>query len=324
MIGSRLDKNSTISIGLKSGYRSAIALKIDFSGAGEDTNRVVDRAFLRLRVTDVSQADSLTARFYHFLSEYSEGDTLEALDIDPSPIPDSSLVNVDREMRFAISQYTLPPALVQAWIRGTEEHKGIAVLYEGSESGKQLAYGSRENSDNSLHPFMTVLFADGAQTNYPVTDDGTYVVSEVSTSNLIVSDGFIRRILVPVDISEIESDILIHDAKLILNLVPSSDLGSGFDVFLYSPNSGDPAAPDSRSGQGITTSFVNFVTGRVELSVRNILSLYITGERENTGFALRFVGEGSSIRQAEFYGSASDTLGPLLIVTASHPPVFDK
>jgi hypothetical protein len=324
VIGSRLDQNETISVGLQSGYRSSMALKVDFSGAGEDTNRTVEQAFLRMRVTDASQADSLTARFYLFLSEYSEGDTLETLDIDPSPIPDSSLVNVDREMRFAISRYTLPPALVQSWIRGEENHNGIAVLYEGSEPGNQLAYGSRENSDDGLHPFMTVVFTDGQQTNYPVTDDGTYVESETSTSNLIISDGYIRRILIPVDISRIDSDILIHDARLVLNYIPSSDLGSDFDVFLYSPNSADPADEDSRFGQGVTTSFVDFVTGQVILPVRNILSLYLTGGRKNTGFALRFLGEGGSIRQVEFYTSSSDSLGPRVILTASHPPEFDR
>lgn len=323
VIGSRLDRNETISIGLESGYRSSMMLKVDFSGAGEDTNRTVANAFLRLRVSDVSQSDSLTARFYRFRSEYSEGDTLESLDIDPTPIPDSSLVNVDREMRFAVSRYTLPPTLVQAWIRGEEPNYGIAILYEGTQSGKQLSYGSRENSDDGLHPFMTVVFTDGQQSNFPVSDDGTYVVSETSTSNLILSDGFIRRILIPVDLSNIQPDILIHDAELILTLVPDSELGSGFDVYLYSPDSGDPADPASRSGQGVTASYVNFVTGQVVLGVRNILSLYLTGGRANTGFVLRFLGEGGSIRQAEFYTSASDSLGPRVVLTASYPPEFD-
>jgi hypothetical protein len=58
-------------------------------------------------------------------------------------------------------------------------------------------------------------------------------------------------------------------------------------------------------------------------SVRNILSLFLTGDRENNGFAMRFSGEGGSIRQVEFYTSASDSLGPRLILTASDPPVFD-
>ncbi|MFH1756254.1 MAG: hypothetical protein ABIA59_11200 [Candidatus Latescibacterota bacterium] len=323
-VGSRLDKNKSISLGLDSGYRSSIALKVNFAAAGTDSDRTVERAYLRLRVVDVSQSDSLTARFYEFLTEYSEGDTLETLDINLTPIPDSSLVTVDREMRFAISQYTLPPSLVQAWIRGDAEHKGIAILFEGSQTGKQLDYGSRENADGSLHPFMKVIFTDGESSNYPVSDDGTYVLSESSTSNLIISDGYIRRILIPVDLSQIASELLIHDARLILNLVPGTDLGSEFNMLLYSPDSSDPADVKSRSGQNITSTYVNFVSGQVVLSVRNILSLYLTGARENTGFALRFLGEGGSIRQAEFYTSASDSLGPRLILTASEPPVFAK
>jgi hypothetical protein len=327
-IGSRLDQNQIMNLGVKNGYRSSMLLRIDFSDAGEDTNRTVARAFLRLRVSSVSQIDSFTARFYEFLAPYNEGDTLETLSVDSSPIPDSSLVTVDRVMVFAESQYTLPPDLAQRWIRGEEDHNGIAVLYEGSETGKQLAYGSRENGDNSLHPFMTVIFADDAQSNYPVSDDGTFVISERTTSNLIVSDGYIRRTIVPIDISRIDPEVFLHNARLVFTIVPGTDLGiSTSQYLLYSPDSSDPADPASRSGVPVKTSLANFVTHQLTFSgsdVIGIFSQYIKGTRDNNGFAIRYVGEGSAVRQLEFYTSASDTLGPRLILTASNPPEFDE
>ncbi len=323
-IGSKLDKNSTLVLGAKNGYRSTMVIKIDFSGAGSDTNRVVEKARLRIRSTSTSPEDTLTARFFGLLTEYNEGDTLQSLDLDPSPIPDTTMVNVDRTLPTALGLYTLPAGLVQDWIRGNQPHNGIAVVIDGAVSGKQATFGSREFSDNTYRPLLTVDFEGGVSRSYSPSDDGTYVESTASTSNLILSDGFIRRILIPVDLSRFSSDVITHDARLLLHVVPSSQLGSDFGIFLYAPKSDDPLDPDSRYGQGISRDYVDFTTGEVSLPVRNVLLLFLGGSLENNGFAIQFDGEGSSLRQVEFYTSDSDSLGPRIILTASEAPSFDR
>ncbi len=323
-VTSILDGNEKLYLGRRSGYEFAMVVKIDFSDAGSDTARLVQEAFLRLRVTDDSQVDVLNARFFELLSPYSEGDTLLSLDLSPSPIPDSSLTKVDREMRYAVSLYTLPPDLVQGWIRGQAPHNGVAVVLEDTSSGRWLVYGSRENGDSGLHPFLRVNFTDGTVRNYPASDDGTFIQPITTTTNLSVSDGFVSRIFIPLDLSQIPTDISIHGARLIIRVVPASEIGSDFGFLLYAPDSDDIDSQGIRTGQGVSTAYADFVTGELVFPVRNILQLFLSGERENNGFSLRFLGEGTDFRHLEFYPSSSGSLGPCVQITASDVPEFRK
>ena len=323
-IGSRLDVNSTLSIGIKDGYKSSILLKFNFDNPGADTARTVQLVRMRLRAASDSETDSLTANFFELLSNYDEGDTLLTLDLDPAAIPDSGLVEIDRQMPTALGLYTLPTALVQDWIRGVKTHHGLAVVITPGTTDKQLLMGARENSADDRRPILEVNFTDGHSTLYKISDDGTFVESVNPTTNLVLSDGYIRRIHLPLDLTPIDPDLLIHDAKLILNYVPSSSLGSDFSVFLYSPNSDNPLGTDIWTGQAVMSGVVDFMTGRVVLPVRIILLLMLGGKEDNNGFALRFMGEGSELRQVEFYTSASDSLGPRIELISSQPPEFDK
>ena len=323
-VGSRLDVNTTLTIGNKDGYQSSILLSINFSSAGADTNRTVELARLRLRAASDSETDSLSANFFELLSSYGEGDTLSSLDLAPSAIPDSGLVDIDRQLPTALGLYTLPAGLVQDWIRGVKPHNGLAVVIKPGTAGKQLLLGARENSAADRRPILEVNFADGQSTLYTPSGDGTFVESVAGTSNLVLSDACIRRIHLPLDLTRLDPGLLIHEARLILNYIPGTSLGSDFSVFLYSANDDDPLGAGIRTGLGITTGLVDFTTGRVELTVRNVLLLMLGGEENNHGFALRFMGEGSELRQAEFYTGESDSLGPRIELISSRPPVFRK
>jgi len=323
-IGSRLDVNSTLSLGDKDNYKSSILLKFNFDNPGADTARTVQLVRMRLRAASDSETDSLTANFFELLSSYDEGDTLLALDLDPAAIPDSGLVEIERQLPTGLGLYTLPTGLVQDWIRGVKPHHGLAVVITPDTTDKQLLMAARENSASDRRPILEVNFTDGQSTLYKISDDGTFVESVAATQNLVLSDAYIRRIYLPLDLAQLDPNLLIHDAKLILNYVPDTSLGSDFSVFLYSPNDDDPFGTDIRTGQGITTGLVDFTTGQVVLMVRNILLLMLGGQEENNGFALRFMGEGSNLRQVEFYTSASDSLGPRIELISSQPPEFDK
>jgi len=323
VVSSTLAANTFLTLGTSSGYKSSILLKVDFSGAKEDSGRTVSSAVLRLRFTDQQSTAVLGARFYELTSDFSEKDTITALEHSAIAIPDSGLVNVDREIK-QLGDFSLPPALVQGWIDADSTHKGIAIISSDTTQSTTIALGSHENSDAGLRPFLEVNFTDGFSRNYFILDDATFVESLQPTPNLVVSDGYARRIYLPLDLSGIISDAIIHRADLVLHLVPGSMVGNEFDVRLYVPGSSNPDDPAALSGRGVTVGTIQSDSDVLRLSVRNILLLFISGAEANNGFVLEF-NEGSQIRQAEFYSSAADSsLRPSLRLTYSSPPEFDR
>jgi hypothetical protein len=323
-VSSLLTSNSFLTIGSRSGYRTSMVMRVNLSNVGADADKIVRRAQLRLRFTDQSQTAVIGARFYEMLEPFSEGDTITALNRSSVPVPDSGLVNVDREMKL-LGDYTLPAPLVQAWIKGDVPHHGIAVIPSDTTVATQITYGSSENTDGGLQPFLNVEFTNGTSTNYPMSDDATFVEWLDSTSNLIISDGFTQRTYIPVDLSGIESDAAIHKAELVLNLVPGTEIGNEFDVRLYTPNSSVIGSSAIFDGTGITTWDTDVSSGQVALPVRNVLLLFLNGGLPNTGFVAQFAGEGSQIRQLEFYSaSAPAELRPSIRITYSSPAEFKE
>lgn len=321
-VSSLLSFNSFLTLGRRDDYRTAMVLKANLSNAGEDTLKEVLRATLRLRFTDQAQTDILGARFYEMLEPFSESDTITALNRSAVAIPDSGLVIIDREMKL-LGVYTLPVALVQGWIRGSVPHNGVAVIPSDTTTVTQITFGSSENIDTGKQPFLSVDFADGTSTNYPMSDDATFVEWLGATSNLIISDGFTQRAYIPFELAGIVSDAAIHKAELILNLVPGSEIGNEFDVRLYTPNSRVIGSKTTFSGVGITTYATDIEDGRIVLPVRNVLLYFLNGTLANNGFVLQFDGEGSQIRQLEIYSAeAAPDLRPRITITYSTPTEF--
>lgn len=321
-LSSLLTSNTFLTLGRRDDYRTSMVIRADLPGKGSDTTKTVVGASLRLRFTDNSQTDVIGARFYEMLEPFSEGDTITSLELNPDAIPDEDLTNVDREMKL-LGDYTLPPALVEGWIKGDIEHTGIAVVPSDTTLSTQITFGSRENGDVSQQPFLAVTFDDGSDTTYAMTDDATFVEWLGATSNLIVSDGYTQRVFIPVDIGGLVEDAAIHKADLVLTIVPGSEIGNEFDVRLYTPNSSVVGNPDIFDGVGITTYATDIEDGQIVLPVRNVLLFFLEGVLPNNGFVLQFSGEGSQIRQLEFYSAeAGPDLGPHIIITYSTPADF--
>lgn len=322
-VSSTMTRNTFLALGIKEGYETSMLLRADLSQAGEDTAKIVLKASLRLRLIDQSQQDVIIARFYELLAPFTEGDTITSLPpISVDAIPDSGLVNVDREMKL-LGNYTLPRDLVQAWIRGDSIHHGIAVIPADTTTEKQITFGSRENGDPGLQPFLSVDFTDGTSTNYPMSDDATFVQSVRSSANLVVSDGFARRVFIPVPLDSFPANVTIHRAELILDIVPGTVVGNEFGLFLYTPDAPDPGSRSIWEGIGITRVTADPDTGRVILPITNMLGLMLRGVVPDNGFVLQFDDEGTQIRQIEF-NTASGPPGkrPRIGVTYSTPPEF--
>lgn len=322
---STITKAATMNIGRKNNIESAMMLRFDFSNPGNDTLRTVNRAVLTLRVTTSAQTDSLNARFYEFLSPFSENDTLSSLDISATAIPDSSGVSTDRIMRFFPSTYTLPTALVQDWIRGNLDHNGIAMVLNDTTTTKELLYGTRTNT-SSLRPFLSVYFTDLTISSYNVRDDGTFLQDLAPpTTDLTLSDGPTRRIYVPVDLSSLPDSLLLHDARLVLRVVPNTWTGGDNAVQIYVPDSDVAGDPDNLTGGFVIGALLDPDAGQLELPVRSRIQTFLNDPAENRGFVLRFSLEGSAIRSILFYGTANpDNLKPFLDVTYSDPATFPE
>jgi len=295
-------------------------LRADFSNPGSDVARTVDEANLRILFADGSETRDIQAFFYRLGTKYTEGDSVSTLDT-LAVINDPTTSNPLRTMALATPTYPLPADLVQGWIRGDSIHNGLAVVFTDLIDDKVIRFSSSESSNV---PSIQVNFTDGTSSTYRITHDGTLVRPVQTTSNLIISDGFVRRIHLPVDLSRVNDRAAVHYATLRLSFVPGTTFGANQTVMLYVPNSTNPLEAGFRTGQQVTQQTLNSSSGIIELPVTNVLLLILAGDVPDNGFVLRFLSENSEIKQAEFYPSANDSLGPRIIMTYSTPAGFDE
>lgn len=322
-VSSLIAHDQWLSLSLSPRYRSAPVLRFDLSSASVDSGKPIRSASIRLRLSQQSQALAMIARFYELVTPFSEGDTLVNLALAPDAIPDSSGTNVQREMKL-VGDYSLPPGLVEEWLAGNKEHMGIAVVPDPADTTLELQFGARENEDQALHPFLDVTFWDGSSGFYPVAHDGTFYDTLATSANLVLSDGFTRRIHLPVDLSGVRRDAIIHNAELELSIFPTLALGADLTVEVYAPGSSDPRDVGFRQGQLVTTLAIDPASDRVVFPVRNIMLLFLSGSLSNHGLVLKFADEGSSLRHMEFYSSSAQLdMRPRLRMTYSSAPEFD-
>jgi hypothetical protein len=304
------------------GYERFALLKINFSGAGSDTLRTVSRATLRFNIIDdVEYADVIRARFYQLGSSYDEGDSVATLDTT-LVIPDPNSGAADRNLSFGTLVYDLPTDLVEAWIRGDADHMGIAIVF-AEEFDKVMGLNSRETAASSLRPSIQVNFTDAEFTNFPASDDGILVRPTAETSNLIISDGYLRRIHFRIDLSAVNDSAAVHEARVVFRFVPGTVFGKNQQVVLYAPKSGDPDAVLFRTGQLVTARTLDVDSGVLELPITNALLAVLSGTLADNGFVLRFVSENTEVRQAEFYPGSDPSNCPKVFITYSTPGEFD-
>jgi len=317
---SMIDQQGFLRVGIDRGYEQASIVRANFSSAGNDTLRTVDRATLRLTIMQGSGlVDDILAKFYELAQPYEEGDSLETLDTtfvitDPG--------NNDAEVRqlsFGTLAYELPAALVQSWIRGVTPNNGIAMVY----AGVLEELGGIFSSEGLEPPSLQVFFTDLSNTLYPVTNDGIFTRPLTTTDNLVISDGFVRRVWLPLDLSAVDDSASINEANLVLKVVPGSVFGISQSVELYVPNSSDPSDSEFLRGQGVTRTTIADSTDLV-LPVTNVLLDILSGRLENNGFALRYLSENTEVRQAEFYTTANVALRPKIYVIYSTPAEFEE
>jgi hypothetical protein len=316
---SMIDQRDYLEVGTANDYTRASLLTPDFSSAAGET-RTVTQAVLRLtKIELVDYADRITARFYGLGTLYAEGDSVETLDT-AYVVPDTTGA-ADRELQLFPRQYALPPDLVQDWISGNVPNNGIAIVYTGT-SDELAGFWSRTGDEE---PLIEVVYDGQDQVTYPISDDGIYARPTTTTDNLIISDGFVRRMHFYVDLSQVEDSAAVHEAEVVFNIVPGSVFGASQSVVLYVPKSPDPNDPGFlEEERRVTSKTIDSSSGVLVLQLTNILLQVLSGAVAENGFVLRFSSENSEVRQAEFYTSAHATLPPKVFMTYSTPAEFEE
>lgn len=332
LVNRALTNAKTMSVGRKDGRETAMMIRFNFSNVGSDTLLTVTGAELVLRRTP-NPGDSLNARIYEFNTLFSETDTLTSLDLDPNPVPDD-LGNVERVMTEFPTRYQLPKMLVQDWIRGNEVHNGIAITLNDARSDIEIEYGTSEDTStpSSLKPYLEVQFGtppNNVTRTYNVSHDGTFVTDISGSPWMRLSDGETRRIFVPVDLSAISTNKLLHDARIGFRIVEGS-IGPEFvtnqdrAVQIYAPKDSSPKG--LLDGDFVVGSFVPVLgdsTTELILPIRSIIEDFISDPSRNHGLVLRLTNERVKVRTVDFFSSAdADTLRPFLEITVSDPPTF--
>jgi hypothetical protein len=183
-------------------------------------------------------------------------------------------------------------------------------------------FPSQDASDDQ--PTLQVNFVGGILRSYAIRDDATSYRPTTTTSNLVVSDGYPRRVYVRAQLDSLSSDAAVHTARIRFHIVPGTLLGTNTALILYIPDSTDPASADFKIGQRITETTIDDTFDVLEFPMTNAIFLVLQGTLKDNGFAIRFKDENTELRQVELYGSsAPDSLRPQIFVTSSTPAVFD-
>jgi hypothetical protein len=313
-------QSNVMLFGRTNDFESWMLVRVDFSNAGEDTLKTVTGAQLTLPLGDGSPSGPLGGLFYETSEPFADGDTLTSISLSPNPIPDSTGVNVDRTLSVFPRTYSLPDTLVQRWIRGEAPHNGIAIVLNDTTTTVTMTFANRLSSSN---PFLRVFFSDGTDNSYLLVANGTFTKDLAATDDLRLSDGDARRIWLPVDLSRIAADALLHEATLLLRVVPGSFTEGGGTIELYAPEDSVIGSTGILSGASRLTQTFDPAKDFVEFPIRNIIERFIADTTLNYGLVTRYLPEGGSVRRIDFHPStAADTLRPVMRFTFSTPPTF--
>jgi hypothetical protein len=310
-----------LDLGRIDGYEYTMIVRPSMEGASADTGRTVASAELRIVMAENLQ--QMPARFYTLGTPYSEGDSVAALDTLSVILDETG--SADRNIEPADALYWIPPGLVQGWIRGDtlNPNNGIAIVYNDAVNDRLARFHSR--SAPTSRATLQVTFTDTTKT-YDIAHDATYIRPTATTSNLVVSDGFVRRTHFRLGLDALPDSAAVHSARVRFHLVDgTANVGTNPTVVLYAPQSDDPASAAFLEERLVTTVSVDESSGVLDMSVTNALLLTLEGQIADYGFVLRFDLENTELRQVEFYGSqAADSLRPRVFVTVSTPAEFDR
>ncbi len=316
--------DTDLEVGNDSLYTHIMVLQPGFSDLQSgDVNRTVESAAMHFATNNVS--GNFPIRFYGMGpgNTYTEGNAFSGIDTltDADAIPDPDENSIERNLETATPLYPIPAALAQDWIRDSKKREAIIVVYTDNLNYRVTTIPAKEASTG--HPYLQVNYVGGIQRAYDVTHDATVFRPNFTTPNLIVSDGYARRVYFRAQLDKLATDSAVHTATIRFHIVPGSLRGTTTKLILYIPDSTDPTSADFKTGQRITEKTVSDTDSLLEFPMTNAIFLILQDKLKDNGFAVRFSDENLELRQIELYGTdAPDSLRPQIFVTSSTPADF--
>jgi hypothetical protein len=316
--------DTDLEVGNDSLYTHIIVLQPGFSDLQSgDVSRTVQSAALHFTTTNVS--GNFPVRFFGMGAghTYTEGNTFSGLDTltDADAILDPVANSIDRHLETATPLYPIPALLAQEWIRDSTKREAIAVVYADNVNYRVTTIPAKEAG--AAHPYLQVNYVGGIQRAYDITHDATAYRPNFTTQNLIVSDGYARRVYFRTQLDALARNSAVHTATIRFHIVPGSVKGTTTSLILYIPDDTNPADADFKTGQRITEQAVDDTDTVLEFPMTNAIFLILQDKLKDNGFAIRFANENLELRQIELYGTdAPDSLRPQVFVTSSTPADF--
>jgi hypothetical protein len=311
-------------------YR-AILLKFDFTLADADVGKTISSARLHLPIVVATPEDfRLPATYHELLTTFSDTSSIvEVPPYDPAPIVDSLGGTVDT-LDIESTEYGIDTSYVNAWISGTREHRGIAIVWAAvpdtttSLEFKSIEYGSDP-------PAVRVTFTDGTSAAFGATDDYSVAVFEEPGLNCV--GGIARRIAFTYDPAGIPERAMVNGAFLVCTIRGDRGFGGAtgeqlvigytgqFIYYLYAPDSPDTLSDDFLEGTGVDqNAFDPTISRTIKFPLRGYMADVLRNARVNTGLVLQSNLEESRIQRACFVSSGDDA--PYIEIFYSLPADF--
>ena len=310
-----------VEVGIDSLYEHTIILQPRFAGLTQDQlTRTVLSADLRFNFATVPEP--MPVRFYRLGYRYAQGDEVRLDLAGAELIVDPETGSAERLLQENDARYPLPPSLVQQWVREDSTREAVAIAYTDTLNELVAFIKAWESSTDTTT--LQIQFEGQNERSFRILSDATVYRPRTTTSNLIVSDGFPRRVHLRVELDSLESNVAVHTARLRMHIVPGTLVGTNPVLLIYIPESTDPSTAAFKNGQRIIEQAVRTGDTFVDFKLTNALFLVLQGTLKNNGFAIRFKDENTALRQVELYGTdAPDSLRPRVFVTVSRPAVFE-
>jgi len=312
-------------------YR-AILVRFDFTLDDGDVGKKVSSAQLHLPVQVTTPDDfKLPATFHELLSSFDDSSSIVAVPpYDPDPIPDSLGATVD-SLSIENTEYGIDTAVVNGWLSGTREHRGIAIVWAAvPDTTTSLEIKAREYGSDP--PAVRVTFTDGTSASFPSVADYSVAVFEQPGLNCV--GGVARRVAFGFDPAGIPERAMVNAAFLVLKVRGDQGFGGAsgeqlvigytgiFSYYLYAPESADTLSSGFLEGTGVDQDAIDpTVSTTLRLPLRGYMGDLLRNARANTGLVLQSNLESSRIQRVSFV-SPGGVDAPYIEIFYSMPADF--
>jgi hypothetical protein len=315
-------------------YR-AILLKFDFTLADADVGKTVSSAQLHLAMQVSTPADfKLPATFHELLSSFSDTSSIAAVPpYDPVPILDS-LGKADDTLSIERTEYDIDTTVVNGWLSGTREHKGIAIVWAAvPDTTTSIEMKAREYGSDP--PAVSVTFTDGTSASFGAIADYSVAVFEQPGLNCV--GGLARRISFAFDPVGIPERAMVNAAFLVLKVRGDQGFGGAtgeqlvigysavFNYYLYAPDSADPLSSGFLKGTGVDQNALDPTVSKViKMPLRGYMGDLLRNARDNYGLVLQSNLEATRIQRVSFVSGLApvDADAPYIEIFYSLPADF--